>query len=255
VTHPVDHLDDDLLSAIVDDQLTPNERSQVQAHLETCSACQERLEEFRSVAGLLQRLPDLPPPRDFSLGPRLLVDPPNVIRLRRWYTATRVAAGSLAAVFVLLSVGTLYVDSRPTSTSREIAVVARPQVASAPAPQDAQPAPAAAPTSAPAVKAAAPAAAPAAAGAARPAGANPEPLDQQAAAATSQRSLPTPAPTPQPTVFSVVPPSPPALTTSAAVDSAAPLRTAAILVGVLAVLTLLATLMVRHRLRQSAPHF
>ena len=60
---------------------------------------------------MLRQLPEVDPPRDFSLGPRLVADPPNVIRLQRWYTATRAAAASLAAVFVLLVAGTLYVDT------------------------------------------------------------------------------------------------------------------------------------------------
>jgi hypothetical protein len=249
VTHPVEHLDDDLLSALVDDQLTPEERSLVQAHLGTCSACQARLDEFRSVAGLLRRLPDVEPTRDFALGLRVLVDPPNVIRLRRWYAVARASAASLAAVFVLLSVGTLYVDYRP-KPSNEIAALSKPQAVTVPAAaQNAQTSPTSAPAARVAAPAAAPAASPAAAGAA--AGANPEPLDQQAAAATSQMPLPTPVPVPPPTAI-----APPVVTAfaNASVDPAAPLQTAAIVVGVLALLSIVATLVVRRRLQHPAPH-
>jgi hypothetical protein len=170
-------------------------------------------------------------------------------------------------VFVLLSVSTLYIDSQPKSTGT--AGFSKPQVASAPvtapqnaqpepqnaqpAPQNAQPAPSSAPVAARAAAlAAAPVASPATGDAAtRPGLANPEPLDQQAAAATSQRALTTPVPTPQPTAvrlpFTTAVPN-------ATVDSAAPLRTAALVVGLLAVVTLLATLVVRHRLQHTASH-
>jgi anti-sigma factor RsiW len=251
VTQPTNHVDGEILSALVDNQVSADEAARIDAHLAACPECQERLEEFRSVSALLRRLPSVVPPRDFALGPRLLVDPPNVIRLRRWYTVTRTAAASLAAVFVLLSAGTLYVDSRPGGAAD--GEVARPQVLSAPAASN--------PTSAPAAArpAAAPVASPAAAlqpaaGAAaqRPAAAPPQ-ADDQVAATTSSRPLPTPppptlAPGPAPVRVAVpaAAPAPP--------DPAAPLRTGAATVGVLAGLLLLGTLAIRHRLQRQAPH-
>jgi anti-sigma factor RsiW len=218
----VNHLDDETLSALVDDQLPFEERSAAEAHLGTCTACRQELDGFRSVATLLRALPEVEPPREFTLGPRLVADPPNLIRLRRWYTATRIAAGSLAAVFVFLSVGALYVDTRPAPTS-SLADSARPQVvASSVAAGQSAPAPAA-------VRAAAPAAAPARA---------PQP-DDQVAAATSVNPLPTVAPTPAPAV--VVP-------AVAAPDSGAPWRASAAFAGVLAVVVLLSAVVLRHRL-------
>jgi anti-sigma factor RsiW len=243
VTQHAEHLGDEVLSALVDDQLSRDERAPVQAHLGDCSVCQQRLEELRSVVSLLRSLPDVDVPRDFSLGPRVVADPPNIVRLRRWYTATRIGAATLAAGFLFLSAGALYVDSRPA---------VQPVQLSAPAPA-AQQAPAA-PTVA--VRSAAPPAAPQAspaagvAAAARPARANPQP-DDQVAAATSINPLPTLVPTPRPTV--VVLPVPVRVTTDAA-DPAAPLRGGAIVIGLVAVLTLLAALIVRHRLQQAASH-
>jgi anti-sigma factor RsiW len=249
VTHQAEHLGDDILSALVDDQLTPEERALVEAHLGGCSICQRHLEELRSVATLLRSLPELEPPRDFSLGPRKVVDPPDVVRLRRWYAATRVAAATLAAGWLVLSAGVLYVDSRPKTVSTELS---SPQTASAPAPAARDSA--SAPTIA--VKSDAPAAAPqpspaaGAAGAARPAVSNPQP-DDQIAAATSVNPLPTQVPTPRPTAVVVPLPAP---ITGSALDPAAPLRGAAIVVGLVAVLTLLAALIVRHRLQRAASH-
>jgi len=230
-----DHLDQDTLSSIVDDQLTQQERARAEAHLSACATCQAQVEEFRSVAALLRALPEVDPPRDFSLGLRLVLDPPNVVRLRRWYTATRVAAGALAAVFVFLAAGTLYVDSRPAPVA--VIAAARPQgVAQAPAPASGS-AGLSAPTTVAARSAAAPAAAPA----------RPPQADDQVAAATSVNPLPTPIPTLLPTPV-LVPVTAPVVVTS---DPGAPWRTGAALTGLLAVLALFAALVVRHRLTQT----
>jgi anti-sigma factor RsiW len=244
VTQPGHHIDDELLSAHADGQLSDAELPAVQRHLASCEVCREHLEGFRQVAKLLRRLPELELPRDFSLGPRLVSEPSNVVRLQRWYVATRLAAASLAAVFVLLSAGTLYIDLRPGGSPT--AAETKPQVLSDLAPTSAaQPAVA--------VRAAAPAASPAAAvapasGAAAPRPAVAPQADDQVAAATSVRALPTPIPTPVPTPAPVAAPAPAAALQAA--DPAAPFRTAAAAVGVLAVLALLLTLVVRHRLRR-----
>jgi len=251
VTRSTNHLDDEALSALVDNKLTGDEAALVRRHLDSCSVCLERSQMLRSVAELLHGLPDVEPPRDFQLGPRLLADPPNVIRLRRWYAVTRVAAASLAAICLLLSFGTLYVDSRPAAAPASTAADAtQPQVLSAPAAaQNAVPAAAgqAAPKPAVAVAARQPSPVPAAA---RPAQVNPE-ADDQVAAATSVNPLPTPIPTPVPVARSLpIPPPQPA----EPVDSAAPLRTSAAIAGVLAVLAVLAALVARHRLQRQATH-
>ena len=237
--YPGRHLLDESLSALLDEQLSAEDARSVRAHLEACPVCQVRLDELRSVVALLRALPELEPPREFRLGPRAIADPPNVVRLRRWYTATRAAAASLAAVFVFLSVGALYLDSQPAASPTTL--VAKPQLASAPTAASQS-----APT--PAVKAAAPA--PAAAARPAPAGA-PGAESDQVAAATTIRPLPTPVPTPSPTPLPLPPIQP---VTSTELDTAAPLRSAAAIVGVLAALTLLATVLVRHRLQAASAH-
>jgi anti-sigma factor RsiW len=239
VTQPLPHVDDDILSALVDQQLTPDEADRVGAHLQTCPECQARLDRFRAVATLLRQLPEVEPPRDFSVGPRVLVDPPNVVRLRRWYTATRVAAGALAAVFVFLLAGTLYVDSQPGASGS-----APPAALSAPAREAATIVPTIAARAA--VAAQAPAAG--AAAAPRPAAINPQ-ADDQVAAATSVSPLPTPVPTPAPTLV-IVPVTAPVVGEPA--PSAATFGTAAVLVGILAVLALLTAVIVRRRLQRAS---
>jgi len=290
---PADHLADDLLSALVDEELSPAELQAARSHLSTCVECSERLAPLRAIKDLLRRLPEVAPPGDFSLGPRVVADPPNVIRLQRWYTATRAVAASLAAVFVFLVAGTVYMDTAVAPARQRTAIevtssqgltqnqVAAPTslAAGAPArdaaqaPTKAQPpvapqAPAAAPAPAPAGAQAPPAAAtpaPAAPGlAARPQSAAAEAQSRAAApptpdstdltaAATRVQPLPTRPPVAAPTA---APFSAPAAASASLPleDPAAPFRAAALTVGVLAVVVLLGALIVRHRLaRARAP--
>jgi anti-sigma factor RsiW len=256
VTHP-DHLADDVFSAVVDDQLSPDEVSLAQAHLEVCAACRARLEEMRTLVGLLRSVPSVEPPRDFRLGPRLVADPPNVVRLRRWYALTRVSAGALAAAFVFLSVGTLYVESGPVATLTSLASKTQSAVENAPGAAASDAAPTSAPP--PTARAAAPAAAPqapAAGAAVRSKAAAPTPTSaepgDQIAAATTVRPLPTPLPTPTAVAqnaspFASSPIAPPHT------DPAAALRLAAALVGILAAFGILAALLIRHRLLTASP--
>jgi len=247
VTQSSNHIDDDTLSGLVDNQLSRDEAAHVRAHLESCSTCLERSEGFRSLVELLHGLPQIEPPRDFQLGPRIVADSPNVIHLRRGYAATRVAAASLAAVFVFLTAGSLYIDSRPAAVPASSAVdAAQSQLVSAPSPAAQNAAPAA-PKAAAAPRQVSPAPAAGAAAAARPAQSNPE-TDDQVAAATSVNPLPTPVPTPTPVPLTR---SLPVAQVQAAApsDSAAPLRTSAVICGLLAVLALMAALVARHRLQ------
>ena len=156
MTIVADHLSDDVLSALLDAQLPTDEERVARAHLDACPTCARRLGELQSVVSLLRGLPELEPARDFTLGPRLVAAPINVVRLERWYAWTRAAAASLAAVFVLLVGGSLYVGmAQSTSTPRAVelrssAGVANQAPVSSPAPAAARPpaappAPAAAP--------------------------------------------------------------------------------------------------------------
>jgi len=237
-----DHLDEAMLSALVDDQVEGdgseqsdrNERSEhtlaVRAHVRQCADCERRLAELRHVVGLLHALPMHEPPRSFTLGPRRVADPPNVVRLQRWYAATRVVAASLAAVFVFLVAGTVYVDA----TTVRAPLVTAPSAAPASIPAPSPPAPAAA------VQAATRPAAGARSAQSAPGGDS----SDQVAATTSVRPLPTLPPTPAPT--------PAAVSTalqSSTLDPAAVWRDAASVAGVLAVLIVLLAVALRHRLR------
>ncbi len=256
----LDHASDETLSALLDQQLPAAELRIAEDHVAACAECATRLAGLRSVAAMLRSLPHVEPPRDFALGPRLVADPPNLIRLQRWYVWTRAGAASLAAAFVFLVAGTVYLDSAPrarsTTTSFEApaALESKAAPAAAPAPtaapaanaQSAPPAPAAAPQVA-ARQAAAPASKPEAASGAVAA----SDQSDQVAAATSVRALPTPAPTVAPAAPPAAPAPVAAAVPASTTDPAAPVRTAAAIAGVLAVLALLAAFIARHRLARS----
>ena len=63
----------DRLSEYIDDELTPAERVQLEAHLSTCRECAETLEELRAVVTRAANLPARPPAADLWPGiePRL----------------------------------------------------------------------------------------------------------------------------------------------------------------------------------------
>ncbi len=247
------HIDDDVLSALVDQELGPQDLARASTHLDTCSDCHERLDGLRSVAVLLRQLPDIDPPRDLTLGPRLLADPPNVVRLRRWYTAARASAAALAAVCVFLLAGTLYLDAKPAPPASRPVSLAAPAAAPAASTSTST----STSTSAPAVpttvppQAAVPAQARTAAGddaATHPTAINPE-ADDQVAAATSVSPLPTPPPTPVPTV---VPAPVAAVVATAESGPGAPLGFGALAAGALAIVALLIALVARHRLQRAS---
>ncbi|HBY92715.1 MAG TPA: hypothetical protein DEP84_01935, partial [Chloroflexi bacterium] len=62
------HLDPDLLSAYLDDEVALAERAQVEAHLLTCDRCRQELESLRWTVGLLERMPPVELPRTFYLS-------------------------------------------------------------------------------------------------------------------------------------------------------------------------------------------
>ena len=63
----------DRLSEYLDDELTPRERAELEAHLSTCRECTETLEELRAVVAHAANLPVRPPATDLWPGiePRL----------------------------------------------------------------------------------------------------------------------------------------------------------------------------------------
>ncbi len=61
------HLTTARLSALIDGQLSPEEQTQSETHLQSCAVCQQQLAELRQTVALLHALPQPPLPRSFVL--------------------------------------------------------------------------------------------------------------------------------------------------------------------------------------------
>ena len=93
--HPFDDL-----SAYLDGALSPEARTSVQAHLDTCAVCRTRLAELRATARLIAALPMPVPSR--SLVPRVSA-PVWMVALRTFSTVASAAAIFLFVVSAAMS--------------------------------------------------------------------------------------------------------------------------------------------------------
>src|SRR5687767_5559265 len=102
------HLDEELLSSLIDDRLEPAERTAAEQHLASCSQCHQALMGLQATVALLRQLPEHTPPRSF-----LLAESARPSRLLRLVPLTR-AAGALAAAFFVVFVSLDFVGVRST---------------------------------------------------------------------------------------------------------------------------------------------
>ena len=96
------HLDDELLSRLVDGDLAPHERRAANAHMTTCPACRESLDGLRSTVALLQALRQPRPARSFQLGPAYARRPTGWRRFSGWLTPSMPAMRAAVVALVLL---------------------------------------------------------------------------------------------------------------------------------------------------------
>lgn len=95
------HVEREILSALVDGELSPDERRFVHEHLQQCAACREAADEFAHLHGLVGELPKLVAPESFvsaALRPRERSRTASVATWptrgkRRWFLAGAAAAG------------------------------------------------------------------------------------------------------------------------------------------------------------------
>lgn len=59
------HVEREILSALIDGELSPDERRMVHEHLQSCAACRETVEEFTQIHGMVGELPRLVAPASF----------------------------------------------------------------------------------------------------------------------------------------------------------------------------------------------
>jgi len=91
---------EEMLSAYIDGELTPEERARVERHLAQCEACARNLRTLRQTVGLLRELPTVPVPRSFVLRPAA-----RPVRARPTYAYFKWATALAAALLVVALAG------------------------------------------------------------------------------------------------------------------------------------------------------
>lgn len=103
------HLDPELLSAYLDEEVTTDERQLIETHLPTCEACQQELASLRFTMALVQALPPRPIPRTFYVTEAMVAPQPKA-QEAGWLGWLRGLAPFGAAIAALLVV---FVLARP----------------------------------------------------------------------------------------------------------------------------------------------
>ena len=126
----------DRLSEYIDEELTPDERAQLEAHLESCAECALTLEELRGVVEHARALPARPPADDLwpRIEPRVLGDPRSTVvpfqvrAMRRFsFTLPQLVAAGLA-LMVMSGGGVWVLQHGGRATSLPPVVAADPSV-------------------------------------------------------------------------------------------------------------------------------
>jgi hypothetical protein len=126
----------DRLSEYIDDELTPGERAQLDAHLATCAECAVTLEELRDVVAHARTLPARPPAEDLWPGiePRVLSEPRSTVvpfqvrAMRRFsFTLPQLVAAGLA-LMVMSGGGVWVLQHGGRATSMPPVAAADPSV-------------------------------------------------------------------------------------------------------------------------------
>ena len=119
------HLDEDLLSAFLDDAphgLDTGVRAQAEAHLAICADCRASLREIAALRALLRALPQAELRRSFILTPELAAaagGPRRPWQAPRWLWPTRWATAVAAVIFTL----TIGFGARPAPSPVAVAPI------------------------------------------------------------------------------------------------------------------------------------
>jgi anti-sigma factor RsiW len=120
------------LSAYIDGELTPRERTRVEQHLKECPACAEDLRTLRQTVALLKELPVIPAPRSFAVRPRVARVRPAVAPSAWGYGLLKGATAIAALLFVLLIGGDLALHTFGGTTVSWAPAAPAPEAAMAP---------------------------------------------------------------------------------------------------------------------------
>ncbi|HEX3543780.1 MAG TPA: zf-HC2 domain-containing protein [Candidatus Acidoferrum sp.] len=102
------------LLGYVDGRLKKSEQREMEKHLAICPACTVRVNEFRSVSGLLDELPQIEPSPAFDVRVRARIAAEPV--KQDWWSWLGAAPRVLVAASMLL-VATVWVGHRPADSS------------------------------------------------------------------------------------------------------------------------------------------
>ncbi len=95
----------DRLSAYIDGELDPPAAQRLESHLAECERCRLELEQLRATVSGLQDLPELEPPRTFTLSPERVAAPrPRLPAAPPLAFGARIAAAGLAAALAAVLV-------------------------------------------------------------------------------------------------------------------------------------------------------
>ncbi|HEX9117962.1 MAG TPA: zf-HC2 domain-containing protein [Anaerolineae bacterium] len=207
------HVDAELLSAYLDNQITPVEKSRIEGHLGTCPACRAELASLRQTVALLQALPRVALPHAFTLSTAQVGARRGALA---WTWGAARALGAVAALVIVAALAVFALQRPGQQAALPAPMIARstgsgagapttapaaaPAAPQAPAADQSQPAlsapaaaplaPAAAPTQAPAAKVAPTRPAATAAGGARAAATAPAGAESAQVAAAGPAASP-----------------------------------------------------------------
>ncbi len=100
---------EDMLSAYLDGELSPGEKTRVEKHLAQCAACAQNLHTLRQTVALLGQLPPVAVPRSFALRPAQVAQRPSVFPARRTYAYLRTATVLATVLFAVVLAGDAFI--------------------------------------------------------------------------------------------------------------------------------------------------
>jgi len=106
------HVEREILSALIDGELSPTERRFVHEHLQECSACREAADEFGHIQGMMGDLPRLVAPEAFVSA---ALRPKKSIGTKLFGGKRKFVAGGLAFTAVGITVAGLFVPQRAST--------------------------------------------------------------------------------------------------------------------------------------------
>lgn len=113
---------EELLSAYMDKEVSPQEKSLVESHLKSCSECQRHLKELESLRQALSSLPLKEP--SWELRTKVLKEPSPLSILSPWVKGLALAAASVTVVLVAREQFQKIGPAEPVSGLRQEAPIA-----------------------------------------------------------------------------------------------------------------------------------